>query len=64
MLIRNVRYKCIDSNGNIATFTVNEKGEQNSDSFDSYHDLLTWALLPENHVFLSEMRACYKTLPA
>lgn len=59
MKIRKLRIQCIDEIGQRATFTVDENGKQNSPSFKSFHDLLTWALQPHNYAFLAEMRACY-----
>lgn len=59
MTVRKVRYQCINELGQQATFTVDETGKQNSPSFKSYNDLLTWALQPYNYSFLAEMRASY-----
>lgn len=57
MTIRKVRYQCIDEIGQRATFTVDEKGKQNSPSFASYYDLLKWADQPRNYSFKAEMKA-------
>lgn len=57
MTKRIVKYQCIDSIGQRATFTTDETGKQNSPSFLSFYDLMTWARLPANYPFLAELRA-------
>lgn len=57
MTIRKVRFQCTNEIGQIATFTVDENGKQNSPSFWSYYDLLKWANEPRNYAFKAETRA-------
>lgn len=52
--VRKLRIQCLDELGQISTFTVDEKGKQNSPSFNSLYSLSEWSLRPNNYSFRAE----------
>lgn len=57
MTVRKLKIQCKDELGQIATFTVDQTGKQNSPSFPSMYDLSTWSLQAWNYTFRAEFMA-------